>query len=169
MNYEPCDLWAPNVHASIVLLLIVTQWEVPAEFQIVALPPVAQVPPPPGAVTALGYTASNSLKRPLDKAEVEEQSAHQPSKRRNPYGEWSTVAVVESDEEGEGDQGRDTENTKEDKEDRTSGEIQFEEKQISGGLSSEETKELGGDFKGFAFKKRTSKGRPQIRQRTSDF
>lgn len=145
---------------------IVTQWEVPAEFQVAVLPPMLQVPPPPGAATAPN-------KRPLDKAEVEEQSACQPSKRRNPYGEWSTVSVIERDEEAEGEEGEenqrgDTEDTEEGKEDRTSGEIQFEEKQISGGLSAE-TKELKGDFKGFAFKKRTSKERPQIRQRTSDF
>jgi hypothetical protein len=133
------------------------------------------LPPVPGAVAApASTTTANPLKRPLDKAEVEERSAHQYPKRRNPYGEWSTVSVREEEievpqekedkeeKEGEGDQGAGDH--------ETDGDIQFEEKKLSEGLSVESNdRQLKGDFKGFVFKKRTSKGRPQTRQRTSDF
>ena len=132
-------------------------------------PPLGLQPPPPPAPAT---TTENSLKRPSDKAEVENRNTHQHAKRRNPYGEWSTVAVIEREEEteevkGEGETVSD-DASKGGKEDETGGEIQFEEKKISGGLSVGD-KDLKGDFKGFAFKKRASKGRPQIRQRTSDF
>ena len=86
---------------------------------------------------------------------------HQPPKRRGPYGDWSTVAEVVKEEVEE-----EPEPVKEEKEVESATnddeEIQFEEKKISGELTEDR------DFKGFSFKKRTNRGKPQIRQRTSD-
>lgn len=156
---------------------LVTQWEIPAEFRVPIVPPHAPrlplPPPPPPASTSAKTTTTttdNSLKRPSDKAAVESRSTHQPAKRRNPYGEWSTVAVIEREEETEEveEEGETVSDnvSKEGKSDETGRGIQFEEKKILGGLSDGDLK---GDFKGFTFKKRANKGRPQIRQRTSDF
>lgn len=88
---------------------------------------------------------------------------HQLPKRRGPYGNWSTVAEVVKEEveeepepvKGEKDGESESATTNDE-------EIQFEEKKISGELTED------GDFKGFSFKRRTNRGKPQIRQRTSD-
>lgn len=172
--------------------LLVTQWELPVEFQRAARPPpqaATQHPPPapPQILSTSGTntapasgstgTTDNSLKRLPDSAELEERSAHQPAKRRGPYGDWSTVSVIERGDDQTTDEvkdeGGETEETKEGTEEGIDGgEIQFEEKKILGGLAEDEGLDAGlkGDFKGFSFKKRTAKGkgRPQIRQRTSD-
>lgn len=87
---------------------------------------------------------------------------HQPPKRRGPYGDWSTVAEVVKEEVVE-----ESGPVKGEKDEEAAAngdeEIQFEEKKISSGELTEDT-----DFKGFSFKKRTNRGKPQIRQRTSD-
>ena len=44
--------------------------------------------------------------------------------------------------------------------------VKFEEKTLSGGLGLEE--DGATEFKGFSFKKRANRGRPQIRQRIGD-
>lgn len=151
-----------------MLLFLVTQWELPPEF---LPPPVpgnfgALGAPPPFAPAPPGAPAT-TVKRLPEKAELEERSDHQPAKRRGrPYGEWSTVAEIEKDDDELEDQGGDIEGTKEEE---TTEEVHFEEKRISEGLTAETDLKGPGDFKGFAFKKRTGKGRPQVRQRTSDF
>lgn len=154
----------------------VTQWEVPGggfqpASQPLSIPPstASQLPPYSSvAVTTASSdssatTGGNSLKRPSEKAEVEERDTHQPPKRKGPYGSWTTVAVVERDVEEKVGTGESEEQDTEDAPPQEE-EIQFEEKTISGELSEE----LRGEFKGFAFKKRTNKERPQIRQRIGD-
>ncbi len=102
---------------------------------------------------------------------MEKGDGYQPPKRTGAYGGWTTVVVIEKDPEVEEEVHNDGEAEEEDTEEGKE-EFQFEEK-ISGGLAREEEEEgsgeLKGDFKVFSFKKRLNKGRPQIRQRTSDW
>lgn len=152
-----------------------TQWEVPESFQIAIAPPpvpasTASHLSPDLAVSTAGSatTDEKSFKRPLDQAEVEDSDVHQPPKRRGTYGAWTTVAVVEKDSEEEEEEEKQDANDKEDNTDsatRGEEEVQFEEKKISGLLEEDE---MRGEFKGFAFKKRTNKGKAQIRQRIGD-
>lgn len=126
--------------------------------------------PPKGnsSVSKSTPVEEKSYKRPPDQAELEERGVYQPSKRRGPYGGWTTVAVVERNEEAEGGggNGEQLEEEQEDTVDKVE-EVQFEEKKISGGLAEVGESEVK-EFKGFSFKKRTNRGRPKIRQRTSD-
>ena len=166
-------------------LSLVTQWEVPESLRAAAQPPslptstasqLTSSSYPPGTTTgptstATGPTSSSdtmderSLKRTADQAEVEERDVVQPPKRSGPYGGWTTVAVIERDVEQETPtaatekEGGDEQTSQEEEQ-----EVQFEEKKISGDLGEE----FKGEFKGFSFKKRTNKDRPQIRQRIGD-
>ena len=159
---------------------IVSQWEVPTEYQ----PPFPPPPPPQPQPQFTTPTASatlapspdttpinhDSLKRMAQVAELEERDIIQPPKRRGPYGGWTTVAIKEREEEEkeESAEGEGTEEEK-DRDVTDGGKVQFEEKTLSVRLGEdEESNEMKGEFKGFSFKKRTNKPRPQTRQRTSD-
>lgn len=111
---------------------------------------------------------NKELKRPAQQAGLEGAQNHQLLKRKAPYGgAWTTVAIIERQEEPEeGDE----KGGREEKERRDDGDkIQFEEKTMPGGLGREEDgTELKSNLKGFSFKKRTNRERQKMRQRTSD-
>lgn len=182
-NFSTKDKIAgPSIVYEVLFFFSVTQWEPPVFPQAVMPPPP---PPPPsrapitssaGATTmsdSLG-TAEHSLKRPPpDQAELGEGGTVQhPARRKGPYGEWNTIAVIEKDEDDDtlDDQGSKKEGQEQEVEGGgADGGIQFEEKKISGDLADVDDEEVKEGFKGFAFKKRTTtKERPQTRQRTSD-
>lgn len=140
--------------------------------QAAAPPPVANATPtgplsqPPISMAA----DTQPVKRSSEEAGLDEKASHHPPKRAGPYGGWTTVAVIErepEEEEEEGDEDGEAEQEVQDSEEKE--QFQFQEKVSRGLAQEEESGERKGEFKGFAFKKRQSKGRPQIRQRTSDF
>ena len=150
-----------------------SQWEIPENYQQSSGPapeenkPRASTEPP--SPTASESTSSETPKRTAEQAGLveDEKVHHQP--KRVPYGgAWTTVTVYEKEEtepQGTGDR---QEDEGQEQQQSKKQEIQFEEKKLTGGLMGDEGK-LGGDFKGFTFKKRTNKGTTKLRGRTSDF
>ena len=168
----------PISYSGVVCVLPVTQWEVPKELQAAATVSPASVAPTtstgalsqPPSSTAAG--SQQPVKRSSEEAGLEKTDTHRPPKRTGPYGGWTTVAVIEREPEEENKVGEAGETEEEVEDTEQKEQFQFEEKKISGGLAAEEEEgsgELKGEFRGFSFKKRLNKGRPQIRQRTSDF
>lgn len=149
-----------------------SQWEVPENFQSPqqpspSSPVLTTVTSADPSVTDTSEmtqpTNQESLKRPAEQAGVDDALIHQHPKRRAPYGgAWTTVAVIEREEDQE-----DQEEDKEEEESKQDGadKMRFEEKKLPGGLVQEESEY---SFKRFSFKKRTNKERPKIRERTSD-
>lgn len=169
-----------------------SQWHPPVEFQ----PPPP--PPPPSSSgarpTSEGQTSADEagvsansthglnetggVKRSLaDETGVDDdENTHHLPKRRDPYGAWTVVSVREINQDATTHQpvAEDKQEEKEGENLNNEEEVQFKEKTLSGQLGDDDEEdgnskgELKGDFKRFSFKKRTNKGRPQTRQRTSD-
>ncbi len=157
-----------------------SQWDLPENFQLQSVPP----PPPPPLpcpapetstpTTGISSSVSStqgSLKRSSDKAELEERDTNQKPrpKRATPYGSWTTVSITEKDTtECDANTTGDNKNEAKEEEDAALRGTQFQEKTLSVGLDSDDDRKGEDGIKGFSFKKRTNKKRPQSRQRTSD-
>lgn len=152
----------------------VSQWEVPSNSAAASDQDAIKTSTgPPSSTTAEPSSTTDSsstenVKRTAEKAGMQEPSEHtQPKRKARAYGSaWTTVTVYDQDKaephENSDKQGDDSE------EESTKEEIQFEEKTLSGGILQSDHGKLGGDFKGFSFKKRTNKRVAKIRGRTND-
>ena len=152
---------------------LVSQWEVPEDFQTVpdqAKPESTDAPSSPPTSSAVSSTTdgqTDNLKRSAEQADVEEPEVC-PKRRGRAYGgTWTTVAEYDRHEPNE----TGTHEEEEEEEDLPTKkqEIHFEEKTLTGSLEPDEDGKVGASFKGFSFKKRNNKGMNKIRERTSHF
>ena len=177
-----------KVECTVIPVVTVSQWEVPAELkqqeetsltdqQQQQLHTSTDKPKTKKERTLINQSSTAAgHKRGAEQANVESSDLYQAPKRSyNPYGAWTTVSVAPR-EETTGEQ-IEEQNSKEQENNELSSDdeegqddvMQIREKILSG-LSEEQppsSSEGKVSFKAFGFKKRTG-NRPQIRQRTSD-
>jgi len=156
-----------------VCVFLVSQWEVPKDFQRLAEQTKSEATADSSSSSPTSCAASSTtdsqldgLKRSAQQAGVEEPQVC-PKRRGGAYGSaWTTVAEYDrhEPEPEESETHKESEDLPTKKQ-----EIHFEEKTLTGSLEPEEDESVGESFKAFSFKKRNNKGVNKMRERTSHF